>query len=443
MSPSLRLVQLVLILLLLALALESLALLHAPAEAAVIPAGGALALALLVAMIDAGRALRLPTPSLTRQLPGNLPLGRWADVRLVIHSTAPRAVQLDLIDHVPDGMEISGFPLAIRLADGSSSRVGYRVRATQRGRFRFERCDVVLGSPLGLWRLRRRIALEDDTRVYPDFIGSPAAEMTGMDGWLDRLGIHRQARRGHGRDFRQLREYREGDTLRQIDWKATARMRTPIAREYQDERDQQLVMLLDCGRRMRSQDGELSHFDHALNACLLLSHVALRQGDAVGLETFALEQPRRLAPGKGAGQLRALLDASCDLQCTRQPSDYSEAAARLLQTHRRRALVVLFTNLRDEETDEDLAAALRLLGGRHQVLLASLRETVLDDIGRQPVRDVESALAYGGAMAYQAACQGLKARLNAQGIPVLESTPQSLGPALVERYLALKRAGTL
>src|SRR5690606_30834185 len=159
--------------------------------------------------------------------------------------------------------------------------ITYRLRPTQRGHYAFSHCEALLLSPLGLWRSRRVIPLADETRVYPDFTRLHGAPLMAVDNWLSRLGIRQQPRRGLGLEFHQLREYRDGDVLRQIDWKATARKRVPIAREYQDERDQQILLMLDCGRRMRSQDGELTHFDHALNASLLLAYVALRQGDAL------------------------------------------------------------------------------------------------------------------------------------------------------------------
>jgi len=263
-----------------------------------------------------------------------------------------------------------------------------------------------------------------------------------VDDWLSQMGVRQRQRRGLGLEFHQLRDFRDGDTLRQIDWKATARKRTPIAREYQDERDQQIVFLLDCGRRMRSQDDELSHFDHALNACLLLSYVALRQGDAVGLATFAGEQDQYVAPVKGQAHIGSLLNAVYALDSTRRPADYAAAINALLARQRRRALVVLVTNLRDED-DEELLGAVKRLGRQHRVLIASLREEVLDRLRHTQVQDYEQALAYCGTVDYLNARAGLHERLLAHGVPVLDARPKELGPELVGRYLAWKKAGVL
>ena len=116
--------------------------------------------------------------------------------------------------------------------------------------------------------------------------------MLGAETASRAVGAHVKRRRGEGTDFHQMRDYRVGDSLRQVDWKATARMRRLISREYQDERNQHLLMVIDTGRRMLARDGELSHFDHVLNAALVVSYLALRQGDAVGLLASGGDQTR-------------------------------------------------------------------------------------------------------------------------------------------------------
>ncbi|CAD5200510.1 DUF58 domain-containing protein [Pseudomonas sp. FEN] len=403
---------------------------------------GLLLALLLLSLLDGARLKRLPSPRLKRQLPGSLALGRWGEVRIELSHDHPSPLRVQLFDHVPEGLAFANLPQTITLQAGERGELGYRVRPLSRGHFRYARCEVNLPSPLGLWSERRYLELADATRVYPDFARLYGAQLLAVDNWLSQLGVRRRQRRGLGLEFNQLREFREGDSLRQIDWKATARQRTPIAREYQDERDQQIVFLLDCGRRMRSQDGELAHFDHALNACLLLSYVALRQGDAVGLCTFAGEQPRFLAPVKGQGQLNVLLNSVYDLNSSQRSADYQTAASQLLARQKRRALVVLVTNLRDDD-DEELLTAVKRLGRQHRVLVASLREEVLDQLRQAPVQTLPEALAYCGTVDYLNARASLHERLSAHGVPVLDARPSELGAELVSRYLSWKRAGTL
>src|SRR5690606_36019577 len=187
----------------------------------------------------------------------------------------------------------------------------------------------------------------------------------------------------------------DGDVSRQIDWKASARRQKLISRDYQDERDQQIIFLLDCGRRMRAKDEGLSHFDHCLNSLLLLSYVALRQGDAVGLLSFAGTQ-RWLPPIKGKNNINSILNSVYDLHSSTVTIDLLEAATELMARHRKRSLVILLSNLREEDQD-DVIAASRLLSNKHLVLVASLREEFFDEIMERPVTDLESTLIYSGA----------------------------------------------
>ncbi|MFT0473004.1 DUF58 domain-containing protein [Pseudomonas antarctica] len=403
-------------------------------------AWGLLLALLLLMLLDAARLRRRPSVHVQRQMPGSLALGRWGDVRLTLAHTFAQPLTVQVFDHVPDGLSLENLPQTIELRPGERSDLGYRLRPLRRGHFRFSRCEIHLPSPFGLWSARRFIEVDDTTRVYPDFARLYGAQLLGVDNWLSQLGVQQRQRRGLGLEFHQLREFREGDSLRQIDWKATARQRTPIAREYQDERDQQIVFMLDCGRRMRSQDDELAHFDHALNACLLLSYVALRQGDAVGLCTFAGDPPRYLAPVKGSGQLNLLLNAVYDLDTTRRTADYQAAASQLLARQKRRALVIVVTNLRDED-DEALVTAVKRMSRQHRVLVASLREEVLDQLRQAPVQTLPDALVYSGTVNYLNTRNELHERLSAQGLSVLDTSPSQLGAALVTRYLSWKKAG--
>lgn len=403
-------------------------------------AWGLLLALLLLAVLDALRQHRRPSPRVQRQMPGSLALGRWGEVRLTLEHAYAQPLTVQVFDHAPDGLMVKNMPQSIALRPGERSELGYRLRPLRRGHFSFSRCEIHLPSPFGLWSTRRFVEISDVTRVYPDFARLYGAQLLGVDNWLSQLGVRQRQRRGLGLEFHQLREFREGDSLRQIDWKATARQRTPIAREYQDERDQQIVFMLDCGRRMRSQDDELSHFDHALNACLLLSYVALRQGDAVGLCTFAGDQPRYLAPVKGSSQLNLLLNTVYDLDTTRRTADYQAAASQLLARQKRRALVIVVTNLRDED-DEALLSAVKRISRQHRVLVASLREEVLDQLRQSPVQTLPEALAYSGTVDYLNTREELHERLSAHGLSVIDTSPSQLGACLVTRYLSWKKAG--
>jgi len=394
-----------------------------------------------LAVMDALLALRMRPPQVRRDLPARLALGQWQDVRLTLSSHTARPLRVQVVDHAPDGLETEPAPVVTLEHDVEQTLV-YRLRPRRRGVLHFERCEVLAGSLLGLWQRRLWVPLVDVTRVYPDVARLYRGELPGVERGTHPQGVHAQPRRGLGLEFRQLREFRDGDSLRQIDWKATARQRTPIARDYQDERDQHIVFLIDCGQRMRSKDGHMAHLDHALDACLQLSREALRQGDAVGLATFAAERDRYLAPRNGEPQLHRLLEAVHDLDSSQQVADFNAAVSLLLTRQRRRALVVVITNLRDGD-DEALLAAVRRLERHHRVLVASLREEVLDSLRSQPVQHWQQALTYCATVEYLHDRDRLHERVAASGIALIDARPAVLGAALVSRYRRWKKAGSL
>ena len=442
MNPSRRLLAALAVLLALALVAGILSALALPAQKLLANAWWGLSLSLaLLAIFDAIRLQRSPSPHLQRNLIGNLPLGRWNDVRLRVQHDLHRPLLVELFDQVPAGLQFDQLPQRLQLAPTEYGEITYRLKAVQRGHYEFSHCEALLFSPLGLWRSRRILPLHDTTRVYPNFTRLHGAPLMAVDNWLGRLGVRQQPRRGLGMEFHQLREYREGDGLRQIDWKATARKRVPIAREYQDDRDQQILLMLDCGRRMRSQDGELAHFDHALNASLLLAYVALRQGDALGMYGFAAAQPCFVAPAKGQQQLPRLLNSVYDLETTLQPVDFHAVASDVLVRQKRRALLVLLSNLRDD--DDELLEAVQRLSRQHRVLVVSLREEILDQLCQRRIGSFDDALAYLGTRNYLGARSQLHQRLLSHGIAVLDVPPHELGQQLISRYLAWKKAGTL
>lgn len=399
--------------------------------------GGAL---LGLALLDGLRVWRFALPELHRELPEALPVGVARDVYLVLEN-GPRCLSLDIHDLHPVDWQATGLPRHVPLSPDSSTRLTYTLRPSARGDAHFAGVHLRLHSPWRLWRRRVDVGPPQRVRVYPNFAPLAKLALLGSEQASRAVGAHIRRRRGEGTDFHQMRDYRVGDSLRQIDWKATARVRRLISREYQDERNQQVVMLIDTGRRMLARDGELSHFDHVLNAALVVSFLALREGDAVGLLASGGER-RWVAPQRGAGAIDVLLRASYDLQPQPVATDYLAAATELSLRQRRRSLVMLVTNLRDEDID-DLLVAVRMLQQRHHVVVASLREEALDAVLETDVTSVSGALRAAATARYLQQRAAAHEALRAQHVAVLDVSCTQLPGALVERYLAIKREGRL
>jgi uncharacterized protein (DUF58 family) len=410
-------------------------------------AGIALAALLAALLLDwrlSAAAWAGATPRLHRLLPEALAIGVRSRVRLTLANDGVRRWRLQLFDQALDGLSSDGLPLALALEPRSLLECEYAVTPRQRGTVRFEPAQLRVRGLLGLVWLACRLGSSEQRRVYPDFAQISRYAWLAGDRRLAELGIKTWQRRGEGTDFRQLAEYQPGDAARNIDWKATLRSGRPIVRQYQDERDQNVLLMIDCGRRMRAdeQAGKGGHFDQVLNAATLLAYVALRQGDAVGAMTFGVPagQERLLAPVKGQRALGGLMSALHDLEPTLTHPDYLAAATSLMQRLQRRSLVVLLTNFRDEDSGE-LDQALRMLRTRHLVMVASLREQVLEDIAAQPLADDQAALEVATARLLAERRAAAFRRLPAAHGLVVDAVPGQLGVELVNRYRTAKASG--
>ncbi|MBN8429772.1 DUF58 domain-containing protein [Microbulbifer salipaludis] len=395
----------------------------------------------LAALLDLLTGRHVDGLSGHRHLPGNLALGVEQLIGVQLHNRGPRPLSLQVSDQLPEQLRSSDLPLQVALNPGQDIHIHYNATPVQRGRAAFGHLALLASSPWKLWQCRVQLGAPQEVKVYPNFLGISSLQALSTEQSLRYLGVHQQQRRGEGLDFRQLREYRRGDSQRQVDWRASARMQKLISREYQDERDQEIIFLLDCGRRMRTQDGELSHFDHALNALLLSAYVAIRQGDAVGLQCFAGTHSR-LPPVKGEGGINLLLNHVYDIHSGTAHSDYTAAAEQLLAHQQRRALVILLTNVRDEDS-EDLTSAVQQLSRHHLVMVACLRERALDQLLEQPVADFDSALLYSAGRDFSARRERLLQQLRARNNILADALPSEMHLSLVEAYWQLKRSGRL
>jgi uncharacterized protein (DUF58 family) len=401
-------------------------------------AGGGVA---LVLALDLGLAFARPPTEMTRELAGTLALGVWTRALLRVHNATGVPMKVVVHENHPPVFAVEHLPRIVRVPAKGWVEVPYALRTTQRGLFELGPLVGRQVSPLGFWWRTVRMRDSHSVRVYPNFRAVARYALLATSNRTSQLGIRRRRRRGEGTEFHQLREYRVGDSLRQIDWRATSRIRKVISREYRDERDQQIVFLLDCGRRMHAQDGELNHLDHALDAVLLLAYVALRQGDAVGLMTFGGHE-RRLPPRKGNSYLNALLNTVFDLSTTTAVSDTSAAVEEAVKMLRRRTLIVLVTNMRDER-DHDLVSMLRLASRRHLVLLASLREQIIGEALATWPSDFEGALRLAATRELVRARADAHDKLERTGLLAMDVEPREFAASLVNRYLRIKASGVL
>src|SRR5262245_27189239 len=205
---------------------------------------GLTAVGALATLSDALLAARRVRLEVSRSLPGSAPLGVWIDIRLRLTNEDRMRMSCELFDHYPVECAVQGLPRRVSAAPRGWVELAYRLRPESRGDLHFGRMDIKRDSPLGLWQRRLRAGSEAVLRVYPNFAALTRYALFATDNRLSQMGVLQRRRRGEGLDFDQLREYQEGDAQRKIDWKASQRFARLISRDYQDERDQQVVFVV-------------------------------------------------------------------------------------------------------------------------------------------------------------------------------------------------------
>jgi uncharacterized protein (DUF58 family) len=382
---------------------------------------------------EARRAVRV-----VREDPGWLVSGRPASLQLTVAGTEAARGTLTVVDRLPGAFEPREGSFALRLP-ASGPVVRQRAFTPQRrGRFELLPPSATISTPLGVAWQQAGADTVGSLRVLPDLRALRRFDSLVRQRRLNEMGIVRARVRGEGSEIAGLRAYAAGDPFSAIDWKATARRGLLVARERQAERRQSLVLLLDTGRRMAREVDGRSRLDYAVEAALLLAHVALRTDDRVGLLAFADGPVRNLAPGRGIAQAQRLARAVYDLAPVPREPPYAAIAARVDQLHSRRSLMVLFTDAVESVSLQQLAAPLRFLGRRHLCLCVIFQDGAIEAALRDPPAD-EAGLYRAGAAAslLREREAGIRA-LRQTGALVLEAPPDRLSAAVVNQYLEIK-----
>jgi len=354
--------------------------------------------------------------------------------------------RIRLWDLHPQSMDCEAFPALLNrnLLAGEKSEgpliFEYSLLPRERGRWFFRGTELLFSSLCGFWRLKVFHPCESSGRTYPDFKKIRAKAGTDLRGLLERTGQKNIRMRGQGLEFRSLREYQEGDSIREVDWRATSRKRKVIVREYQEEQDQQVLFLLDSGYRLhRSEEAGRTQFDSALEAALLLSWVSLKHGDSVAVGCFGPVK-RWLGPRKGLSAFPLLMNGLYDLVSGPYPSSPFSALEDALLRLKRRTFIILISNFREEDS-RSLSWILKRIEKRHLLLMVSLREKESESLALRHPKGGEEALETAAAFSYLAARRELYAKWEHSGLLTLETSAASLSGALVNRYLLVKRSG--
>jgi uncharacterized protein (DUF58 family) len=397
----------------------------------------------VVAIVDAALAPSPARVGVTRVLPRVLSLGDAGDVVWTVANPLRRPVRVGVADELAPSLRAAGRRVWVTVPGRGQAVATTTIRPSRRGRFEINELVLRVAGPIGLVARQRGRDLPGLIRVYPPFASRKEAELRIDRARILEVGLRSAQGRGGGTEFDQLREYSVDDDSRRIDWAATARAAKGIVRTFRAERNQTVVVLLDNGRTMAGRVAGVPRVEHAMDAVLMLTAVATRLGDRAGLVAFDRQVRAVVPPGQRADQLARVSEAMYTLEPELAESDYLAAFTETLARWRRRALLVVLTELADQALADTLLPALPLIVRSHLVIIGSVRDPDLQQWASSTPADVSAAYRQAAATAALASRQQLAARLRGLGATVVDAPPGRLAPALADAYLKVKATGRL
>jgi uncharacterized protein (DUF58 family) len=417
--------------------------------AAVLPApafGVLLAACVAVLVLLVADVVLAPPPvalRVHRHAPDVARMSRPAEVALRFHNPTRRKLRVTLRDSTPPSLQRAPKKHWAVAGAGSWARVVAELRPTRRGNAILGPVTVRTFGPIGLGGRQRTLPSRTRIKIYPSLPGRAEVDLRLERARLLQSGERSSAIRGGGTDFDSLRDYHPDDEFRRINWRATARAAKPISNQYREERNQQLVLMLDASRMMAGSVAGVSRFEHALDGAIAIAELAGRIGDRVGMVAFGSDVLATVGPKGGRAQPRAILEALFDLEPALEAPNYPRAFNALLSRHRRRSLLVLLTELVEESGLESLLGALPVLLARHLVLVGSVLDPEVEALALLLPSSSEDAYLKAAAAESLAARDRAGQHLRRLGVGVVDAPPGALAGRLVDQYLRIKAFGRL
>jgi len=408
----------------------------------------AVAALVLVAALVIVDALLLPARwqiTADRIVPSNVGLGDAERGEYRVRSTAARALRFALFDALPRTIESPEPRGGMKsVSPGGETIVPFAFVARERGSWPLGPVVLRVVGVLGLVQRSLRYEPTDAVLVTPSLAGVRHLRLLAIQHRLRDAGIRSIRRRGEGSSFASLREYSVGDDPRHVDWKATARRQKLMTREYTVEQGQTMMIAVDAGRMMTQLAAGVPRFEYALSAATLLASVAVQAGDQVGLLLFDNELRAFVPPARGDKAMRSIRQALIPARATMTEPDYASAFRTLATRHRKRSLIVLFTDVIDARSSQSMIAHTVRSAMRHLLVVVALRNDELVSAA-VPTAHSSSSDLYASVAAEELLGARNEAiiRMRRAGVSVLDVSPKQLASSVVNHYLELKARGSL
>jgi len=378
-----------------------------------------------------------------RVLPDKLSNGDQNEILIDLQSNYPFSCQAKIIDEVPFQFQLRDTNWKESFNPKESKTIMYELRPVKRGEYSFGAVHVFVSAFIGLVERRFTFDKGKSVPVYPSFLQMRTYELAAFSNFLTEYGIKKQRRLGQTMEFEQIKEYVQGDDLRSVNWKASARRNALMVNQYQEEKSQQVYAIVDKGRLMKMPFDNLSLLDYSINASLVILNIALKKGDKSGLISFSNKISSVVKAEKKPGQLSKLLEALYAQRTRYQESNYELLSAFVRRRIKQRSLLILFTNFESEHSFERQLSYFRLLAKRHVLILVFFKNTGLDSLRKEDVKSVQGIFKQTVAEKYVNEKYLIIKRLKQNGIYSILTRPEDLTINTINKYLELKARGVV
>lgn len=379
----------------------------------------------------------------TRKTFEKLSNGDENPIHLHIQNLYGLPLRLRIIDELPSQIQNRNFTLYRTIKEQESMQITYYLRPTKRGEYNFGALNVFASTAIGLVERRFKFPLQINIPVYPAFLALRKYELLAVSNRLSEMGIKKIRRLGNNREFEQIKEYVQGDDIRTINWKATARRNNLMVNHYQDERSQNVYSIIDKGRTMKMPFEGLSLLDYAINATLVISKIAIMKDDKAGVITFGHRIDSIVSPSKDFMQMNTILETLYKQKTAYKEANFEKLYATIKHQIKQRSLVLLYTNFESLSSMKRQLKFLRKIASVHLLVVIIFYNTELDELIQQSPENLEEV--YYQAIAEKLAFEKklIIKELQKHGIQAVLTKPKELTVNTINKYLEIKARGMI
>lgn len=367
--------------------------------------------------------------------------GDLNDIKLEIESYYPFNIEVTIIEELPFQFQKRDFSITKNIKRKENTNIPYQLRPTERGEYEFGHCNIYAKSPLRLASKRYKLAEHKIIKTYPSFIQLRTFDMVAFSNTRSEYGLKKIRRIGHSLEFEQIKEYTQGDDLRTLNWKATAKKGALMVNQYQDEKSQTVYSIIDKGRTMQMPFNGLALLDYAINASLVVSNVILKKQDKAGIFSFSKKVENRIVAERRNSQMSLILEALYNIKTNFFESDYSRLYADVKRNITHRSLLMLYTNFETLDGLNRQLPYLRALAKSHLLVVIFFKNTELDRITKKKANNAQEVYDKVVAEKFIFEKKQIVNQLNKYGIHTILTEPENLSINTINKYLELKSRG--